>query len=192
MTLPQWKGTVYFNDSDGAVGWTESFYPVGSTQADAAANLLTVMEARVAFLPPQYRIVYARVDVPGAPRDSLPPAVEYPLVGTYAPTGSVLPIPTVNAVLVTLVGNPQIKNRKFIHGLLQADVDEDTFDPTTTWMTAYTDWLTAVIANCYVYSKAIGGGSSVVIAGAILDDVMTSHRVGRPFGLRRGRRRVLT
>lgn len=186
MPLPPWVATVYLNKTDMSRGWSEAYYPIGPSIDDADANMQAVINARIAMLPPNYVIAWARVDNPDTPRDSkFVSSIAYPAPGTYAPTPPTYLEKTEAATLWEFVGSPTIKNRKFIHGLVNVDITNgDTYTPTPALGTATTAWASAVMANCFAW----GGPSLLYIPIVqVLVKGLTTRRVGRPFGLRPGR-----
>jgi hypothetical protein len=190
MPSPMWKGTAFINSQSQDAGWSISLFPNGSTQDDAASNFLTVLLAYQAMMRVVDSIVYARVDNTDTTKDSVVVPHSFPIAGTYAGGEGAVPLHPDVAILDRLVGTPTQKNHKFLHGLYSTDCpDGVSFIPSLALSGFLLAFNNAVIANCNVGKVDPTLGYSVAIMSASAAGGVSNRKVGRPFGLFRGRRR---
>jgi len=193
VSLAPWKAVAFFEKNDGALGWSEVWYPMGSDIDAAAATMQGWWTIRKTLLPTQYSLAYMRVGMQSTKRYTVIPSEPYPDPGTYAGgTGAVL-VPSEAAVLVLLEATPGLKNRKFFHGLWTTDVTNgDTFTPSSDWLTQWALFQTEVTSNFYAQGDPADPLSEFLAVTAVSYIRLTKHNIGRPFDLYRGRRRPLT
>jgi len=190
MASPQWKGTAFINSATQDAGWSISFFPVGSTQDDAASNFKNICLALQTIMRTQDAIVYARVDNTDPTRDSVVIDHSFPIVGTYAGAEGAIPLHPDVSILMRLFGTPSQKNHKFFHGLYDSDVpDGVSFTPGSTLAGLLLSFYTALTTNAYVGRVDPTLGYQTALLSATSAAGVSNRKVGRPFGLFRGRRR---
>lgn len=189
MARPPWVATVFYNNTFLNFGWSENLYPIGPDQATASAAVANLIPLRLALLSDDWTIAYARLDVPGSPRDSVVVPLPSSRLGTYVIAPPDKELPADSAVLVTLFGDPTKKNRNFWRVIGTQDMGApNSFSPTNLWLSLFAAYATSLQPNFYVARNTPTVSYFVPIASVNLGR-FTNRKMGRPFGLARGRRR---
>jgi|SRR5215813_170346 len=186
------KATLFWDSTD-SEGWSESFYMTAADITAARSAMDTVIANRLDLAFTTFRLVYARVSDVAIKGDSLVSALNYPLFGTYAPTGPGIVALEANCALdCQLFATSAIKNRTFLRGLSSDVINGRAYMAPSGWDANFTVWATSMISHTVVARHRISVGppptynytavTALHIIGA------TARKPGRPFGLPRGRR----
>jgi hypothetical protein len=176
-------------------GWSESYPMVASTAAAAAVTLSSILDARKAMMLPDAAFTGGRISDTDIKNDSWPLGITFPVVGTYTATG------------ITTTYNPQIALREIAYagGLRRGSrwiraLPEDqlnasgAYTPTGPWATLLFDLNNLIIANVSIATKLKGAIVPPFYLYSTITAIDTkraeARAIGRPFGLRRGRRLI--
>jgi hypothetical protein len=174
-----------------AQGWSESYYLKGTTLAAAKVNLNALVTARLPMLHSSIDIDYANVSQLGVNRDSYI-VINGPQAGTDTITADA-PNRLSDAILLrqeSLGG--RICNR-YMHGVPDNAVLNNSYVATgnAAWDALLTAYITALKANSGFLKKVNPADPTTWLIedwGQVVSRGLTSHKVGRPFDLRPGRR----
>jgi hypothetical protein len=186
---PPWVSTLFFNNVTRNFGFSENYYPIGPDQATAQAAVATLLGNRLALMSNEWEVVYGRLDVPGSPRDSVPITLPGTRTGTYPIISPALELPADSAVLITLFGSPTQKNRHFFRVISSADMDTPNhFHPTNAWLTLFATYSVTLAGSFYVARNTVATNYFTALISVNVGG-FTNRKMGRPFGVPRGRRR---
>lgn len=188
---------LFFRQDD--AGWSERYVTTATDYTGGTALLNQLLPIRLAMLPGSVRITYSRLSDLSVPGDSVV-IVPADGGGNYGLLvgGHLKAEDPWDALLVNLRATPFYRSRMFLRGLPDiADEEGTLFTPDTAWAGAFTSWASWIKGNCGMISYR----GVVPDAGGFLHGIfnpitsvewvrLTSRRVGRPFGLPVGRRRV--
>jgi len=184
----------FFFDNQ-SYGWSERMFNSQSSIDGVPADITALLALRIAFLPTSMNVVYTRVSTPGKPPNSLLSAVsDADGKGTYEIVSGSITMPVDVRVLATLQASDVLKNRKFLGGLVSQDVSGDAFSPTDPWITAFDAWANSLLESNWVAAttyKVDETQESDPIQSVDYSNQVAYRKAGRPFGLRRGRRRTV-
>lgn len=195
----QFRLTAHYVDLDGK-GFSESYWLQAADYANAETIVAPLLTARLGMLLSSVHQVYAEVSNVDSVRDSRVVGSTGPTSnpGTYTPAAGTVPLPTEVALLVSFEADPSHKNRKFIHGMTTADVDGNRFIPSAGFTTAFQAYQLALVTNAFQVRSRFGPNPTPPPASLYLYHTIvltspirvTTRKIGRPFGLSVGRRRV--
>lgn len=181
-------GTLFFEAGDGRSGWSEVYYFIASDHEEALENLDDLATLRLGLLTPNYKISYMRVSDPSIRGDALIDA--FGQAGTFGDT-STDTLPASSALLLRQTNEEYKSSFRYLHGLPES-INQDGnlifIPPADDWwaaLTLFTDFLEG-FTYYHSFNKLTDTHTLGIIS--ILNYVrITNHRVGRPFGLPRGR-----
>jgi hypothetical protein len=185
-------GTLFFLQSDQNVGWSESYYLIGSDYTAAGADLFVLLNTRLALLRPTVLCTRARVS------DTLIRGDAYleiglPSAGTWNPTGSADSEPWTCLFLRRSSGVLYFSNL-FLHGVPEDQIVNGNYSPTGPYITVVNQFVAALknLTELWVRNKQPPPvGKIRVPVTRVVVEGLTPKKVGRPFGLRRGRRQIV-
>lgn len=193
MTKPApgvlWDVSLFFESLRGD-GWSEKYTLAIPPATPPFTVTNDLWEQRRKFLNSNYRLVYARVSDPGVNGDLLFVATTLTLPNDGVIVGDSLP--GTDAWLVRFRDAVGASANRYFHGLTDADVDDLELviaaSPTQVAGDAFFAYLEAQLYGWWNYNAtAIHPISAFHSYFDHFARPVTSHRVGRPFGLRRGR-----
>lgn len=187
------RGTLFFNASAGRNGWTEKYYPLGTSLSVAATQLLAVLALRQEFLHEDISITAATLSDVAVRGDSTTvTATNHP--GAIVDATGYLNLDA--CALFEWQCGVYRRNKTFCRGIPLGMTFEGKFVPTGAVMTAVNAYVAGMVTNCQCYgsftvnptpppaftksySPISGGGYALYLA---------RRKTGRPTGLPRGRR----
>lgn len=183
-------GHIYYSGTP--QGFSEAYYLKGTTKDAAVLNLQALVTKRKAMLHESIEIVFSNVSQLGVKRDSFITQNDVQAGDSTITTWQ--PNRLSDAILLrqeTATG--KVSNR-YVHGVPDGVIVAGLYDAaalTGAWDTTLDDYITKVLSETAYLNKVdktdpttwvLVDWAKVVKRGA------TSHKVGRPFDLRRGRR----
>lgn len=195
MTV-QFKGTIFFHAAD--KGWSETYWLKGPDIGSASAQLIGILDARVALSPSAVKTDYLRVVDAGNPRISTAPDIPAgDVMGTFVSPGGHAFTPDAAVLARAFSADNASRSRWFLRGfpvemvnLTGAGEDNELTFPAA-WTTSFADWVTAVKAGAQlVHRTAPHTFTNVAIDHIVSSTAYHIRRAGRPFGLPRGRRMI--
>jgi len=194
-TPPVFISRVFINREGGAFGFSHKLFPVGGDQATATSNMEAYLNLYKTILPTTWAIVYATLDNPDHAKDSVPLLSTGPIVGTYAAQTGAVELPADAAILMQFSGSPTQKNRHYFHGVWSQDVSNaNNLAPSAGLLTALVAFdeivMTGQLVGRYKPNTLSPPPTGYAVATTRVDLIsLTNRKIGRPFGLVRGRRR---
>ena len=184
------KATVFLEDSSGA-GWSESFYSVDADLDTIRTNLESLVPLLMAMRPPSVSATWARVSDVTVKGDALIAGLTYPVAGTYVMGSDVTQVEPGAGLLVQLFSSAVAKGRWFLRGLPSEVMDGRDYTPGAAFSTAFDAVSGFLVGGTWVIrtknpSPPPDFNYPVIMNMAVIRG--TTRRVGRPFGLPRGRR----
>lgn len=189
---PPWKASFFINHSGTNTGWSETHYINAASIGAAQIALSTVMTARMSILNNKYSLVYARLSDMSIFGDGYVTTTVLPLPGTFVPTAPDGGQPGSAITLRYTDGAGHHVNR-FLHGIPEESLTDGIVALTTPYGTALSAYFTLLISNTmFRRKKAIAPFTEFVAISGINTRYATVKKVGRPFGLLRGRAALRT
>lgn len=172
-------------------GWSEVWYPKGSSLAAALASCESCINDRIALMPAHVGL--ERLEVSDLTiRGDVVVSGSTPLNGTWTGTSSMQP--PWDALLINLRNVDGLhRGRKFMRGLPANAVSDGKFSPVSPWPANFLAFQTTFIANMQLVKKTDPGPPPVYTPYAITTinyDRLVHRPAGRPFGLLVGRRTI--
>lgn len=172
-------------------GWSESYYLKANTLAGAKTNLNALVTARQPMLHSSIDIDYANVSQLGVTRDSYI-VINGPLSGSDTVAADA-PNRLNDAILLRQESQSGRICNRYIHGVPDNAVVNNAYvaSGNATWDGLLTDYITALKANAGFLKKVDPNDPTTWTVedwGQVVSRGLTSHKVGRPFDLRPGRR----
>jgi len=178
-------GTCFF--THGLNGWTEVYPLLAGGYAEASVSLGSILAARQDLLTSEVVNVFNRVSDITVRGDSKIVAGQG--AGDYVPvSGDLSPDPVV--LKLRQEAGPPLRSIRYLHGVPEEVIENGIYAPTLVFENAMTAYIAAVLAGAGILKKDAGPPvtySVVEIAEAAVVGVW-ARKVGRPFGLHRGRR----
>jgi len=200
---PPYACLSFFEDSENETGWSEFYWvqpaPAGG-YASALSRLKTITTNRLTLCQSYIRCTGMRVSDANVKGDTivefLPPTANF---GTYK--GAVTdPLPSDDAVFCRLQGDlatPIAKSIRPIHAIprfLKLTGSQRTFNPDAEWTTNFAGYKGALIEFAKLIRRVppVPPATDPTFSVAGISDVIYSlqirnRKIGRPFGLFRGR-----
>jgi len=185
--MPDFVATLFINDNASSYGWSENYYLKDEDNiVDAADLFATIVPERLAVLTDLHTAVAARVSQIDIPNDSRL-LTGFPAVGDLAATFDTQVQPW-TALLTRNEATSLSRGRTFFHGVL-----EDTFtagrvyNPTNPNNAAWQTLFTSIKDHCAL-RHIVADSVTLSDFSAVLPLRQVNRKVGRPFGLLRGRR----
>lgn len=181
---PIWLGILYFNC--GTCGWSEKYYVNDPTAAGALTKLASIGELRREMLPTTVEVKYARIS------DMTKRGDAYIFTG-FSNGGAGEIDETKSPCCVCLKLRYETDNGHhaihFIHGIPRnAWTSTLAVAPATLFKTALDAYTLEVKSVCQMVITPFGGGPFEADAiDNIREDYFSCRKVGRPFGVCRGR-----
>jgi len=183
------QGTLFFQDINSSYGWTENYYYKDAADLDAALSLLLVLiPLRVAVLTDIHNLVAGRISNVAIVNDSKL-VTGLPVTGDLAST-TITAVQPWSSLLTRNEASSLYRGRTFFHGVL-----EDTFLPGRSYDSANANnaaWqalFTEMKDRCALKHR-VATVLTFTQFTAVLPMRMVERKVGRPFNLLRGRRRI--
>lgn len=172
-------------------GFSESYYLTGSTLSAAKTALSNLVTARKGMISNTLDIEYANVSQLGVKRDSFI-VINGPQAGSDTVTANV-PNRLSDALLIRQESQAGRICNRYLHGVPDPAVINGSYlvGGVAAFDTALAAYLTALQTNSGFLKKVNPADQSTWIVetwGTITNRGLTSHKVGRPFDLQRGRR----
>jgi len=188
--MPDYQGTLFFQDNASSYGWTENYFYEGVADIDAALALLAVLiPLRAAVLTDRHNLAAGRVSDIAVLNDSKLVS-GLPVVGDVVSTNLTVVQPW-TALLTRNEATSLYRGRTFFHGTLETTFTSgrnyDTGNPQAADWTAL---FTEMVDRCSLKHK-VGLVTLLTPYSAILPLRQVERKVGRPFNLLRGRRRTV-
>lgn len=184
--MPNFQAIIFCEDVASTYGWSEPYYMDRANAAACRTDLETLITERVKVMSSVCQVVGGRVSDVAVLNDSLL-VTNTPLVGLLAGTIATTQQPW-SAFNVRMEATSLYRGRHFFHGCLDNTfLDSRYYDPANPNAVAWDDWLDYLISTTLLKHKVAGVDTYSILTDAIrLREV--EHKVGRPFGLLRGRR----
>lgn len=192
--MPLYNCTFFFEMN--ATGWTETYVQEAADEATAQAGLLRLVPTRMDLSPDIVKLKALRISQSGMPRDSIlvpvPSTMTAGRFGDFNATGDNCDMPDL-AMLVEYRNGSRYKNRKFLRGLPDVIAHNGELVWTNTafndaWL-VFSARLSHASESWRVRTKNPAGGFQHQPITDVNRVRLTLRRVGRPFGLRVGRRK---
>jgi hypothetical protein len=189
--MGQFKGTLFFVGE--SAGWTESYYVKGSMASEASASLLAILTPRLDILQAACGVVNATVSDTTIRGDSTPCISVYQ-PGTYVDAGGYLELNC--ALLIKWQAGSFNRCKTFLHGLGTKNFAFDQYAPFTGFAALLNAYMDAVALNAVVRQLKFPHATPPVPTDYEFATILTGapntkiarRKIGRPFGLPRGRR----
>jgi len=184
--MPIYAGTLFFQDLESSYGWSETYYQEHATIEDMVTSMNGRVSLRANVLVDINTMVAGRVSDTAILNDSLL-LTGFPVPGQVVSTSTTAVEPW-TALLVRIEATSLFRGRHFFHGILESTfIAGRTYDPANP---EAADW-TAFFDDILAFDRL-----RHIVADVPEFDVITSvipqrevmKKVGRPFGLLRGRR----
>jgi hypothetical protein len=201
ITPPPMIGLLFVEDTLDEEGWTEVYWPNTSSYSGALSLMQGLRQLRAYMLTGENYVVGIRVSSTLLRGDTLVDSTQ--AQGQYPPTGFTTSrsLPSVNAWrLRQELGTAPGQNHSYrmMHGVPRNLVNSNfdtVFVPDSTFTAAFSNFTTVLQSNFVVPIKTPGSSppawtAKSILSAAIVGDIR-SRRVGRPFGLLRGRRVIV-
>lgn len=184
--MPVFRGTFFFQSSTRPFGWTETYALTVADYDAAEIELALLADLRVAILTTDCVIRAVRMSNTSVAGDAR-------FIGIGGDVGTLAGdfVDPTTALLTRYEATPVYRGRTFLHGVVQdvftAALGYDHGNPAAADFTAFG----VKLASTPFQIRTVAG---VLITWRNIDNVQfvgySSHRVGRPFGLQRGRRKI--
>lgn len=187
-------GTLFFTCRRN--GWSETYPIDAGDYSTGLTKLEGVRDLRKTLLVNDASIIGARLSDTDTKGDSYPLGWTFPIVGTYATTPTDETGNMDLAIRVKFFSGAVKRGNRWIHAIPTSQIAAGGgLVPAGTWGAKLDAWAAYVEANISLASK-IGGAVAppyytfYAIDDSDIDLTLVSRAIGRPFGLRRGRRAV--
>lgn len=183
------KLSMFLEDDSGA-GWSDNFYVQAADLTGARTVLDSVIPDFMAMRPDTVRMTWARASDVAVRGDSLLSTVPFPVVGTYTLPAGAQQMEPGTAMLIQLFASATAKGHWFFRGGPNSILSGRDYVTGTTWDGTFTTILADIEANFLVRRKNATPPPTfnyLPITGVTVQRG-TTRKVGRPFGLPRGRR----
>jgi hypothetical protein len=193
VPAPPWRGEIFYRHTNGH-GFQETYWLTTATPATAMTDLVSIATARQAMFDSQCRVVFWRLSDAMLKGDTLVEPASAGVVGTYG-VGQ----PAITDMMPPEVGlkcRMQHADRywatRILRMLPEDCITDGEWTPLAPMTTAFNSWVTAVTAKTTGVFKPIHEtppATNPIIKGltSVTPLSITTHKVGRPFGLRRAR-----
>ena len=184
--------TIFYTGGFPVGGWSEVYYLTTEDYSEALDITEDLRNLRIAMMPDSFQAVYIRVSDPNIKGDAvINPAV---VTGTFGGVNQQA-MPASTAVLIRMYSNAnQIPSFRYFHGLPECIQSAGVYTPAVCagdgdWDQALSDCLDMIEANYLMRQKTGPGPDDFGLVGIndLLPVRITNKRIGRPFGLSRGR-----
>ncbi len=185
---------ILFFDWEGT-GWSEVYPLQVADYTTALAVLTTTKNLRLAMMAPDINLIGARISDTDVKGDSFPTGFLFPTTGTYVPGAGEKTFATDYALRCGLYGGPAKRSVRFVRGVSNLNIDGNGhYIPTAAWDATLDAWLNQLIASVSIATRIKGAVAppyyafTPILSASIQE--MENRKVGRPFGLSRGRRLI--
>ena len=184
--MPDFQVTLFLTDTEGTYGWSEPYYIEATTIEVGVPAMEALITERSLVLTDFNKIVAGRISDTAVLNDSLL-ATNTPLDGAIVST-SITAVDPWTALMMRVESTSAHRGRHFFHGVLENTFLADrSYDPANPNNATWVDWKDYLVTNTKLRYKLAGVPTYGTLTGAILQR-MVEKKVGRPFGLLRGRR----
>jgi hypothetical protein len=183
------KISAFFQATDPVAGWSETLYFSGTDLGAASDYMVLYWPLRLAVAPADVSVLGGRANVIGTRKRSK--LISKPVADSGTFNGETDSTEPWSALQIAWDVNFDLHTVRFMHGIPQSQVVAGIYTPTGGFTTALTALLTSLEANTKMWARdpsVVGSPKQQWTPTDIHPEKMTSHRVGRPFGLLVGRR----
>lgn len=184
-------GQFFYRSVPFNAGWSEKWWVAASTAEAAKDKLVLIRDARLGILSTETDMEYTRISKPDVRGDAFVNMVT-PLTGNYPdaiPDDDSAPVHPSTALITRFETSEGKHSTHYIRGLTDDLFTLDGFTPPAGWNTLWDAFVDAVTLNAVMLVRS-DGDPNVLEQKSIARVVQvrtTSRKVGRPFGLSRGR-----
>jgi hypothetical protein len=184
---PPWKLTAFFNDSSTNTGWSETYYINTASIVTAQTLTTSLLNARLGILTSNFKLVYGRLSRLDVKGDGIPITLAVPSPGTFTPAGGESNHPGV--VLLFRESTTSGKgNTRTLRGIPEECVNAGNYAPTIAWGVLLATYFTALVADTQMRRKiAVAPFAQFITIDNVAAQRIRVKKIGRPFGLSRGR-----
>lgn len=189
---PPWKATLFINHSVSNTGWSETYYINTASLSGAQTSLTLLLTSRMTLLSNKYSMTYARLSAMNVKGDGYVTNATLPLVGGFVPVIADGGQPG-SCILIRLTDGAGKHINRLLHGIPEEDIADGTIALTAPYATVLNAFFVVVQGNCAFRRKiAAAPFAEFVPIANIATRYATVKKVGRPFGLLRGRAAIRT
>lgn len=189
MAAPPFMGTAFFHK--GIAGWSEVYWLIQPNYAAALSALQTVVTARLGLSGPDVFADAIRVSDPFVFRDVALTVYSTPQPGTWVFATGEQTIPIEESLRLRQFAGVKPFSLRWVHGIPSGQVAGNNFVPTVPYAGSLAAYVGSLESNTVlIIRKGVvpPGPYPAMPISAITPENIRSRRVGRPFGLFRGRR----
>lgn len=180
------KATVFLYEAQAQGGWSEGYWIVAAGYPEAAATCDSINTLRMGLTIAEIHSFRIRVSDPTIRGDAylFTPTAEN---GTYPSDPGIAPIGA--ALLLRQSAASLYFANRFLRALPQSCVSNGIYAPFPGFVTALTAYMNALQGQTYIRAKPKPGGGPLqpFPVDDVLQEGLRIRKVGRPFGLPRGR-----
>lgn len=199
---PPFLGTMFITNRSFADGWSESYWIKGTPSGynGALGNLRQVATARMAILTEEFECVYLRISDAMIRGDTLVEQLGGGLlVGTFGGKVDFGSLPSDDGLVLRVQGTtPTMHSSRFLHGIPDTEDEAASsrgFVNSARWrrpFNVYVDELKTHTVMIKRLAKGIPPAPDIIATPSDISTVtymnlIKNRKVGRPFGLLRGR-----
>lgn len=189
---PPWKGTLFINHGTSNTGWSETYYINTASLTTAQTNFGLILAGRMTLLTNKYSLVYARLSDMSFKGDGYVTTSTLPIVGGFVPLVADGGQPG-SCIVTRWNDGAGRRNIHVLHGIPEEDITDGTIALTTPYGALLSAFYTQLITNAaFRRKKAVAPFVEFVPIASIATRYATVKKVGRPFGLLRGRAALRT
>lgn len=189
---PPWKATFFITHGGTNTGWSETHYINAASIGAAQVALGSVMTSRMSILNNKYSLVYARLSDMSIKGDGYVTTSIMPMVGTHVPVTPDGGQPG-SCIVIRYTDGAGHRVMRHLHGIPEENILDGIVILTTPFATALSAHFSTLISNTFFRrKKAIAPFVEFVPISGISTRYATVKKVGRPFGLLRGRAALRT
>jgi hypothetical protein len=195
-TMARMQGIIFF--AQGQQGWSEVYPLAATTYATAETAINDLVNARLDMLPVADSILGWRISDIDVKGDSKVELIEQQ--GSYDAAGTPPAEPDVATTVIKIradTADHLHRGVRYLHGIPDRVVLGGVYNPDAAFSTAMTAYLALLVTSVDIKSRQIvaPGPPPVIVytfhaIGECVVDGVWSRKVGRPFGLHRGKLRT--
>jgi hypothetical protein len=190
VPMPVFQATAFYQF--GSAGWSMALFASDADYSAVMTKLQATNTALMGCMRNDVKCVGLRVSNADVFRDAITANATTP-VGTYAAVGAVTSFPAL-ALQVRVLGTPTKRAMRFIHALPSDVVNGANYAPDPGFTTNLNAFFTSCIGYFGIGTKTgnpyPGPRYLFTVIAGMSAGFLTERKVGRPFNLFRGRRRV--
>lgn len=184
---PPWKATWFINHPGTNSGWSETWYINIASLSGAHTSLSLIMDSRMSLLTNKYSMVYARLSSLNVKGDGYPTTHSLPIVGTFVPATPDGGKPG-DAIILRASDGAGKRNMRVLRGIPEESILDGVVNTVAPFAALLISYFVILQGNAAFRRKtAIAPFVEFVPIAGISTGRAISKKVGRPFGLPRGR-----